>query len=66
MKQCATVRTNYDRIFCDWQHLPDIKTVTVTPLKSIYINRSADTNALDLILRSFDEAEDFFDANYLY
>lgn len=66
MKQQAYFKPDYDRIPCDWQHLPDINTVTVTPLKSIYINRAANQRAFDLILRTFEEAEEFFDANCLY
>ena len=55
----------YDRIYDDWPHLPMVRTLTVTPLKSIYINRSASLTAVDVLIRSVERLEEYIIENGL-
>lgn len=60
-----TTIDRYDRIYDDWPHLPMVRTLTVTPLKSIYINRSASLTAVDVLIRSVERLEEYIIENGL-
>lgn len=49
----------YDRIYEYWPHLPEVHSLTAVPLKTIYYNRAADPDSVDLIYRSVDAVQAF-------